>query len=185
MVTFRRPNLFDSWLGLVTWSVAPSALLLGAAMVTVKGADVGQRLTGAALAAAVLFICWRRFAPRVADMRAVVYRTRQGVAVVARDGIVPPPREQVEAALDRAIAAHGHREALDGYGLLFAKSVSVLGVPVHGVCDAGWLNVAAPTYQPESVTLGLVTHEASHALLIAAGLPVPRHHSAMAEAGTL
>lgn len=185
MVKFRQPNLFDSWLGVVAWSVTPSLLLLGAAMVTVRGASAPERLTGAALAAGVVVILWRRFAPRIADMRSVAYRTRQGVAVVCRDGIVPPSRELVEAALDRAIAAHGHGDALDGYGLLFTTNVYVLGKRVHGVCDAGWLNVAAPSYQSESVTLGLVTHEAAHALLIAAGVPVPQHHAIQANVGTL
>lgn len=184
MKRFPRPNLFDSWAGVATWTLVPLLLLAAAGVALVVGPEPG-RIAAALMAAGTLGALVARFAPRIADIRAVAYRTRQGVAVVARDRLVPPARELVEAALERAIAAHGHREALDGFGLLLTARVFVSGTQVHGVEDAGWLNVAVPSYQTESVTLGLITHEASHALLTAAGVPVREHHAIMAKAGTI
>lgn len=182
---FPRPSLFDSPLGAVAWTVIPALMLAGGCACVAVG-PLPARLAGVALVTAVLGALAARFIPRWRDIRAVAYRCRQGVAVVPRDGVVPPSQALVEAALERAIAACGWRPAIYGWGLLLVgQYLRVRNFDAHGVADAGWLQVAAPPGQPESMTLGLITHECAHVLLDAAGVPVEQHHAVMATKGIL
>lgn len=184
MKAFRRPALFENWLELASWLAVPGAVAAGSVLAA------REPMPGPILCIAVLlglsWILFRKFGPRVADLHRFAFRTVQGVGVVYRDGATEIPRIAIETAIQRAIQAHGHGGALDGYGMLILSGRLYAGpVRCHGVTDGGWIQVTWDGGMTLLQMTGLITHETSHALLFAAGVPEPEHHARMIAAGTI
>lgn len=176
---WRRPFLFQNWLELIVWAAFSLIAMFASAVLVVRG----QWEAGALVLATHTFLIWRKFKGRVQDMRSVAYRTAHGVAVIFR-GMQPLPQIVIEAAHEEAIAAHGHPDALDGYGLIVQWSpLYVEGTRVMGVTDAGFMQVDASAYGGV-FTKGTIRHEAARAILIAQGLTVPQQDAVMKAKGT-
>lgn len=180
---WRRPGLFVNLLEAVVWVAFSLAFLISSALAAViLPANPGLYVAGALLATHTL-ILWRKFGPRVMDMRSVTYRTVHGVAVIFR-GMDPIPQIVIEAAHEEAIAAHGHPEALEGYALVVQRSpVYANAVRLMAVTDGGYMTVDASAYGGVFLR-GCIRHEAARAILIAQGLSVAEQDVLMRAMGT-
>lgn len=182
MKRFRRPGLFMNWLEVAVWALLTGVMYGGAVLGAWTGIAPGI-VAGVFLGAVWTYILWRKFSGRVSDIRAVEYKTRHGVSVIFR-GMSPLPQMAIEEAHERAIAAHGHAEALDGYALvvqwgpLYANAERVMGVT-----DGGYMNVDASAGKG-AFTYGTIRHEAARAILLAHGLSVPEQDKIMQAMGT-
>lgn len=167
-MTFRRPCMIQSWGELAVWLLIPSAIAWGCAVV-VREPWPGPVVALATLAG-LLGVLARKFLPRWRDVRAMAYRTRQGVGVVF---ISCPalPQVSVEAAIDRAVTAFGRVDALAGRALYVQSDpLYAAGRRVHGAVDLDMAVTWPAGQQTAATTLGLITHEASHVLLSALGV---------------
>lgn len=182
-MTFRRPGLFTSWGEVAVWLSWPPALLAAASAAAALG-PAPARVSAAVLAAGTIGALVAKFGPRISAMRAVAYRTYQGVAYVSRCPVVLPVAE-VSLALGKAILAHGRAEALSGSALYVVPHAYAGCAEVGGVMDGGDMTVGWPSNNDQAWALARITHEASHVLLDAAGVPRPQQHDVMAKEGTL
>lgn len=178
-MTFRRPCLIHSWAELVVWTAWLVGFLAAGWFTLLTEHDYRARIVAGTFLAFIAVIAWRKFWPRIEDMRRLAYRTRQGMGVVLLHGWIS--RADVERGIERAVAIHGNGRRLQGVAIYVVKGpLHVLGERKRGVAEVD-ITVAWDDLDVDGM-VNLITHEVSHLLLD--GHPDAEHET-MRERGTL